>query len=345
MSLGKGNLCCWIGRSPARASLAMGAVLSDARASRRLAQALLAAILLFAIVLAACRGAESETSSGVSRGRFGVGDLLCTYTPSACDGGKLSQFYAADPRTIYERTLGERTVYVPIGYVDDTDLLIDLRRPGRNLNMHLLGLLPELAPRTPDNVQEFFVPYERNAVRITVYLPGGAGAKPWSEVAASHFNMTRHGANSPIRRSDKFGLEVWGEDYAKWPKRRPCANLGKGEPPCGDGNTKDALRPIETTGPTSVMECDPDILVDIDAQVIVMSHAEREAYFESRQWFGRRRAMCTHDMFYEPWSAHVMLQYPRRFIAQWHETEQKVRALLDSVQRTPQTPPPTVWHR
>ena len=273
-----------------------------------------------------------------------VGELLCIYAPMACDGGKLSRFYAADPGTIYERKLGERAIYVPIGYVDDTDLLVDMRYPDRTFNLYLLGLLPNLAPRTPSNVREFFTPYERSVVRILVGLTN-EGAKPWPEAVSDNFDMTLHAANSPTRRADKFGLEVWGEDFEKWPKRRPCANTGEDEPPCGAGHTRDALRPIKLHGPPSVMECDPDTLIDIDAQVMALSSSEREAYFVSRKWFGRRRAMCTHHMLYEPWGAYIMLEYPRRFIAQWQQTEEKVRALLDSVQRPSQTPPPAVWRR
>lgn len=311
------------------------------RPMQQFARALLAAFAMSSLMLTACKVADSEKREEPSSKQFGLGDLLCTYTPAACNGDKLTRFYAAEPGTIYERKLDEHPIYVPIGYVDDTDLLVD-PRPGHNWKLHLIGLLPDLTPRTPANIADFFTPRNRSVVRIWVVLPN-EGAKPWSLAAIDNFNMTLHAANSPTRRPNKFGLEVWGEDYERWPKRRPCADADENDPPCGEGATEDALRPIKPNGPPSVMKCEPDILADTDAYVMALTAPAREAYFASKKWFGRRRAMCTHDMLYEPWGAHVVLEYPRRFIAQWQQTEQKVRALLDSIQQPPQTPPPAVW--
>jgi hypothetical protein len=214
-----------------------------------------------------------------------------------------------------------------MGYIDPVQLMDDPRYSEKN-SLFLEMLLPGLKPRSPQNMREFFTPYERSVMKLWLIMPG-PDAVPWKE----RLDSSRLGAirpDWPIRRADQFGLQGWGENFDKLPQRRPCASLGSENPPCGKPSTpEDIWRPITPNGPPSVMICDADLLEDQDAKIVAMPHTEREAYFaNSKNWAGKRRAFCRHKMLYEPLNASIELRYPRRFLKDWKEIEGGVSHLL-----------------
>ena len=137
---------------------------------------------------------------------------------------------------------------------------------------------------------------------------------------------------SRVRRPDKHGLEAFGEDFDRYPKRRPCETLDTDLSTCKSPHARDILRPIQQEGERSLMFSDPDILPDVRAKLATMTNTEREAWYASKAWFGVRNAMCRHELYYQPLNSLVVLRYQRHFISQWERTEQLVRGLLDHAQ-------------
>lgn len=281
--------------------------------------------ILCSIVLASC----GQSVAGNSKESLSLSDYLCAIMPVSCNSDLYKRVYLAPPDATYEITLNGKRLVVPMGYLDTTQLLSDPRYPVKT-SLHLEMLLPDLAPHSPQNIREFFTPYERSKLWITVGIPS-PGAMSWEDASNVRIERAKRESNSLIRRPNKFGLEGWGEDFDKWPRRRPCANLGRDEPPCTGAYPRDIWHPIKPNGLPSVMICDPDVLEDLDVRIVAMPEDEREVYFaDPKQWSGRRRAMCSHDLFYERINAWVELRYPRRFIVQWKEIEDGVRYLLDT---------------
>ena len=292
------------------------------------------ALGLMCLIAVACQ-ARNE---GDDKEKMPLSELLCIYTPSSCHGKKLLELYGAPPDALYERRFRDQVLHIPTGYISDTELLVDPRYSKAETALYLVALLPDLKPRERSNLREFFIPYDRNLINIRIG-PRGPGAIPWEK---SQQNSMRSAGEmvSPVRRPDKFGLEVYGEDFNKHPKRRPCEFLGADTSTCRRPHAEDILRPIHQVGKRSLMLCDPDVLPDIQARVEAMPNAEREAWYASKAGAGVRRAVCTHYMYYEPLNASVVLRYPRRFISQWQRTEQLVRELLDQAQEAPQPSQP-----
>jgi hypothetical protein len=276
------------------------------------------------LALTACNAKQPADEDAVVT----VSRLLCTYTPSMCGSKQLIDLYSAPPDKVYVRRLGDRTLHIPTGYISDTELITDPRYPKETLDLRLVALLPGLEPRTPANLKEFFVPFDRRAISISVG-PRAVEAIPWEQGLKS---LARNAGEvlSPIRRADKFGLAVVGEDFAKHPDRRPCASLDQKAPTCWRPHARDVLSPVNQTGEASQLICDPDILEDISEKEEAMSEIEREAWYQSKEWGGKRKAACIHDMYYAPLNAAVSMRYPRRFVAQWEQIERDVRILLDS---------------
>lgn len=283
-------------------------------------------LVLFVLCLAACDDIHADNSD---KEEIGLADYLCAVAPVSCSSDLYKRVYLAPPEEIYEITLNGRRLVVPMGYIDTTQLVSDSRYPIKT-SLFLEMLLPKFSPHSTHNIREFFTPYERSAMKVHVSVPNSQ-AISWTErLSFSRLGATR--PSSPVRRPNKYGLEGWGEDFDKWPKRRPCTNLGHNESPCGEPTTPDDVwRPIKPNGPPSVMICEPDTLDDVDDRVITMPVSEREAYFANpKNWSGRRRAFCRHEMLYQPINAWVEIRYPRRFITQWKEIEDGIRQLLDS---------------
>jgi hypothetical protein len=303
------------------------------------------ALLLACCLSAACSEPDNNGKKLLppnSPGALTPKDYLCAITPGDCHGALIQKLYLAPPDAMYERKVGGKPLRIPMAYLDFVELLQDPRSDKNDSSLWLESLLPDLGPRTPQNLREYFMPYERSRIGIEVghRLPG---AIEWSRNVEESRSFWLGSSNKPIRRPDKYGLEIWGEDFARWPQRAPCANLGgKDEPVCGRPTTPDdVLTPLQSR--TSLMVCPPELLVDVDAKVVALPEAEREAYFASRKnWEGKIRSMCRHQMYYAPLNARVTLHYPRRFIAQWQQTEAGVRSLLNSFlvpdQAAPQKP-------
>jgi hypothetical protein len=281
-------------------------------------------LTVLCLALTACNAKQPTDESAA----MSVSQLLCTYTPSACGSKQLIELYSAPPDKLYDRRLGDQTLRIPTGYISDTELLVDPRYPKETQALRLVALLPGLEPRTPANVREFFVPFDHRSISISVD-PRTPGAIPWKQ----RLESIARGAGevlSPIRRADKFGLSVVGEDFAKHPNRRPCASLGQETPACWRPHARDVLRPLQQAEERSLMICDPDILEDdIGEKVEAMSDAQKREWYESNAWWGKRRAICDHRLYYKPLDAHISMRYPRRFAAQWTQTERLVRELLD----------------
>lgn len=294
------------------------------RSMRRLAALWM---LLSLVSVGACSDRKAEPSANPPITGL---ELTCIYNPGVCNNEKLVQLYGAPADRIVERRFHGRELHVPIGYLDDTELLVDPRYPKEKSDLFLVALLPDLRAREPSNLPEFFAPYERNLMRIVVGVRGTT-AMPWTD-SLEWLAKTNPGEMlSPVRRQDKFGLSVVGEDYERNPARRPCARLGEDKSQCWQPHAQDVLRPVQPNGPPSLMLCDPEILPDIDQKVLEMRDTERNKYYASKRWFGERRAMCKHYLLYAPFNATIRLTYPRRFIAQWRATEDRVRALLDAI--------------
>lgn len=264
-----------------------------------------------------------------SANAFKLKDYLCTITPSDCHSKLMQKVYLAPPDAIYERKVGNKPLRIPMAYLSFVELLQDPRYEKNESMLVLESTLPDLDPRTPENMREYFIPYDTS--RISIYV-GHRNREPgiaeWIKNLEESRSINFTWFKDAVRRPDKYGLEIWGEDFTIWPNRIPCTNLGKNEPPCTPAYPKDVLSPLASR--TSLMVCDPETLADRDAAVMQMSTVDREAYFASKQWSGRRRAMCSHDIYYEPLNASVWLIYPRRFISQWQQTEERIRKLLDS---------------
>ena len=285
-----------------------------------------AAIGLACLLAAACQAKDE----GGDKEQMPLSQLLCIYTPSSCHGKKLLELYGAPPGSLYERKFRDQVLHIPTGYISDTELLVDPRYSKAETALYLVALLPDLKPRERSNLREFFVPYDKSLLHITV-LPRSPGAMPWE--AGRQMAMKSAGETlSPIRRPDKYGLEVYGENFDKHPKRRPCESLDADTSTCRRPHAEDILRPIQQEGERSLMLCDPDELPDVMEKVDAMSSAEQEAWYASKAWFGVRRAVCVHEMYYKPLNSIVVLYYPRRFISQWQRTEKLVRELLDRAQ-------------
>src|SRR6185295_20062627 len=97
--------------------------------------------------------------------------------------------------------------------------------------------------------------------------------------ASTAFASALAASKAPVRRSDKHDLEVWGEDFQRFPQRRPCASLGQQQPACFTPAPEDVMRPLKPLGAESVISCDADVLDDIDARIVGMSAAQKESYF------------------------------------------------------------------
>jgi len=254
----------------------------------------------------------------------------------------LRTFYSKSADTLYERPLGSSTLHVPIGFVSEIDLMSDARYQKKDLAMHLVAKLPEVEARSPSNLRGFFPPFDIALLTINVG-PRTREADEWSAVIQSTYDSALRSSNSPVRKVSRFGLEAWGEDLRRWPKRRPCASLSEDLSTCTSPAPPDVFRPLSGKVPASVMTCDSDALPDVDAVVAAMPYAEREAYFSSKRWAGVRRATCRHTMFYAPLNAHVTLNYPRRFLQNWADIEARVTSLLDSSLGTKTTDLSKVW--
>lgn len=292
----------------------------------RRSNVILIAFLLSSVSITGCGNTEAESQEK----NFNLADYLCLITPVSCHSDFYKQVYLAPPEATYEITLNGKRLVVPMGYLRTSQLLTDPRYPVKQ-SLYLEMLLPDLTPHSPHNIREFFTPYERSNLRIEINVRS-PGSSSVNESIISWITLTKRESNTLMLRKQKYGLEGWGEDFDQWPRRRPCANMGRDEPPCGTPSTpSDVWYPITPNGTPSVMICDPDILEDRDAIILAMPTAEREAYFaDPKQWAGRGRAMCSHYMLYEPVDSFVTLIYPRRFIAQWKQTEDGVRRLLDT---------------
>ena len=284
-------------------------------------------IVLTWFVVTACQ-AKDEAADG--KDPMSLRELLCIYTPSSCHGKMLLELYGAPPGAMYERKFRDQVLRIPTGYISDTELLVDSRYPMENSSLYLVALLPDLKPRDRSNLREFFIPHDRNLIAIQVG-PRFPGAVPWEE-ARQRMIRSAGEVLSIIRRPDKYGLEVYGEDYDRYPKRRPCETPDTDRSTCRSPHAQDVLWPIHQEGERSLMLCDPDILPDARAKVDTMTTAEQEAWYASKAWFGVRKAMCRHEMYYQPLNSIVVLRYQRHFISQWRRTEQLVRDLLDRAQ-------------
>lgn len=292
-------------------------------------------------LLCACSQAD-EGSSPANAKEFSLKDYLCVLTPNDCHGQLTQKLFTAPPDAMYERKLGGKSLRIPMAYLDYLELIHDPSQKKDDADLYLVSLLPGIGPRSPQNLREYFMPYERSAIHINVGFRR-PGASEWMDVIERGRIGGLNASSTPVRRPDKYDLEIWGEDFKQWPRRLPCSKLGEDtiEKPCGRPSTPDEVyTPLGKR--TSLMICDPEALVDRDAQIVAMPEAEREAYFASKQWVGGRRAMCRHQMYYAPLNAHVVLRYPRRFISQWQQTEARVRGLLDSflVPEQPETKQP-----
>ncbi|MBT2335580.1 hypothetical protein J7E49_16905 [Variovorax paradoxus] len=278
-------------------------------------------------LLGGCSQAESG-KGGEEAKAFALKDYLCAITPADCHGKLIQNLYLAPADAMYERKVGGKKVRIPMAYLSFIELLQDPRQQKDDASLYLESLLPDIGPRTPQNLREYFTPYERSRIGIIVG-DRRPGAIDWKEGLESTRTGTLRASSSPIRRPDKYGLEVWGENFEKWPRHIPCASPDQEFPICGRQVTpRDVLSPLQSR--TSLIICDADALPDADAKVMAMPEAEREAFFASKKWSGQSRAMCKHDMYYEPLNARISLDYPRRFLAQWQKTEARVRELLDS---------------
>jgi hypothetical protein len=256
-------------------------------------------------------------------------DLLCSiWKPTACNPGPVRDLYLSPPDTQLTTTFRSRAIVVPMGYVSDLALIGDSRYPNRlNTHLPLVALGHELAPRSRSNAHEFFVPFDQRLIQIRIGARGPA-ARPWVEVArrpsASTGEILR-----PVSRPPQFGLSIVGEDFDRFPNRKPCARLGDDERFCRL-QMNDTYKPIEPNGSTSVMACTAQALPDPDAELLAMSSEQQKEYVESKKWVGRRRTMCYHEMYYEPWDAHVALRYPRHLLPNWRAIENNLRRLLES---------------
>ncbi len=288
----------------------------------RLILALLIATPLFACSQEPPAPATPQAMSGL--------ELTCVYTPSACNPGKFRDLYTSAPDKPFKTTFRGRPLVVPMGYVSDLVLIVDPRYPDiRDRSLPLVALGYELLPRTPANVHEFFVPYRQRAFDISVgaRMPG---AWPWHDVLNNNAATGAGEVLSRVRRADRYGLSVVGEDFEKRPNRRPCATLGDDTRFCHHPDVKDVFRPIEPNGAPSLMICTADGAPDHDAAYLAMPKVEQEEYIKLRKGVGVRRAACSHKMLYEPWNAQVTIRYPRHYLEHWREIEDNLRRLLAS---------------
>ena len=250
-------------------------------------------------------------------------DYLCSFTPIKCNPDLAKSLYFAPPGTVREMTLNNKKLRVPMSYVSLSDLFVDSNED--RYGAHLEAEMPNVMPRTPQNLHEFVGPYPVNKVLINVGFPR-AGAIPWSEGLMFTRRLELGRSSQPIRKPDKFGLEVWGENFANMPEKRPCTELAQTEPPCKHPRADDVMTPIKPNGYPSQMVCTPGELPDIDEKMTV------EQILAERKKRGVLflRAVCRHDLYLPELDFRLRLHYPRKFLPQWRQTEDRVRALLIS---------------
>ncbi|MFM2067979.1 MAG: hypothetical protein RLZZ584_2888 [Pseudomonadota bacterium] len=280
--------------------------------------------LLLLLMLAA----QHIGATAAGKESFPIAEYLCAITPSDCHSELYRRVYLAPPDATYEIVMNGRRLVVPMGYIDTAQLMSDPRYPVKT-SIFMEALMPGLAPHSPTNLREFFVPYALNKVTIRVgtRLPG---AMTWLQAHEWTVTRIKKWSNTLVARPSKYGLNGWGEDFVKWPRRRPCSNLREDEPPCKAAAPDDIWTPVVPNGPPSSITCTPEILVDHTDKIVTLTKAEQEAYFSDRtQWMGRRRAMCIHDMLIESINSTASVEYPRRFLGQWRETENAIRNMFD----------------
>lgn len=288
--------------------------------------------LLIATPLLAC---SQQTQSPAAPAAMSGLDLACIYTPSACNPGKFRDLYTSASDKPFETTFRGRPLVVPTGYVSDLVLIVDPRYPDiRNRSLPLVALGHELAPRSPSNVRQFFMPYDQRVVQIRVGARSPS-AKPWSEVVLGPIAWPGE-VLRPVAKPPQYGLSIVGEDFDRFPNRKPCARLGDDERTCRL-HMDEVYRPLQPNGPPSVMICTAAVLPDPDAEFMAMSDEQQKAHVESKRWVGRRRTMCKHEMYYEPWDAHVSVWYSRHLLSHWREIEDNLRRRLASFEEAGQS--------
>lgn len=257
-------------------------------------------------------------------------EQFCSIAPSECNSKFAQKVYLAPPDAIYERMIRDQKLRIPFGYVSSTEMMSDPRYKKEELSVYLEAQMPALTPHSPQNLREFFRPYYLSSVDIQIWIHT-KDAMPWEEQVMSSVQSARRSYRNPTQLDEKYGLKGWGENFKVWPRLAPCKETLTNNTPCSPQTlATDVLFPIAQNGSPSVITCAPDELGDIDQEIMNLPLAERELYFSSNAGAGRRRSMCRHEMYYEKLNVSLWLIYPRRFLPQWRETEDRMRALLDS---------------
>ncbi|MDO8177176.1 MAG: hypothetical protein Q7T62_02920 [Undibacterium sp.] len=289
-----------------------------------------AALFSICFLVSAC---SPRTSTGKeSEATLKLKEQFCSIAPDECNSKFAQKVYLAPPDAIYERMVRDQKLRIPFGYVSSTEMMNDPRYKKEELSVYLEAQMPALTPHSPQNLREFFRPYYLSSVGIEISTPG-AEAISWEKRVEGVIQGARRSYRNPTQLPEKYGLKGWGENFKIWPRLAPCRQELRGAKPCISPLVlppDNVLIPITPNGPLSVIICDPDELGDIDQEIMSFPIAERELLFSSNAGAGQRRSMCIHKLYYQKLDVWVRLKYPRRFLPQWRETEDRMRALLDS---------------
>lgn len=290
--------------------------------------------LIFLSVTACSRTDGPNVAGTRTESDFRLIDWLCLYTPGACQDEARIKINRASGDEKFEVIINGKHLRIPMNYIDPEIMAGVTKNPQPDSKVFLKALLPGLAPRTSKNVKDFSYPNSYNVVRFSLSTNGHptSGKMEWEEkmqlVVARNKNM----ADRPVRRQDKYGLEIWGEDFDRYPYRAPCKYPKEKGVACGDLTTKDSYRPIKRNGPSSAIACDPIMQIDIATNIMALDESERITFQRKINSDPDRPPypQCVHDMLYEPLDVWIVLYYRAGMLSQWKNTEDGIRALLDS---------------
>lgn len=290
--------------------------------------------LIFLSVAACGRVDASNVAEARTESNFSLIDWLCLHTPDDCQGEVGTKISRASSGEKFEVTINGKKLRIPVNYIDLEVMAGAAKNPKPDSKVFLRALLPGLAPRISKNVEDFSYPNAYNVVRFSLSANGHqrSGEMQWEEKMQLVVARNRNMADRPVRRQDQYGLEIWGEDFERYPRRAPCKYPKEKGIACGDLTTKDSYHPIKPNGPASAMACDPIMHVDMATKIMELGKSERILFQRKIDGDPDRPSypQCVHDMLYEPLDAWVVVYYRAGLLSQWKSTEDGIRALLDS---------------
>lgn len=203
-------------------------------------------------VLCGCSKAGDEQVQGVVK-NFSLKDWLCTITPSECHRPVLENLFTAPPDAMYQTTRWGTKLQIPMGYIDPITVMFP---DADKLYFNAFG--QDMAPRGIENISEFI----RNGphpglIEFNVSI-GDPSRRftPQMAVIEAKTEKERHiqGSEAAKRYPDIYGLEHWGNDYARARWAKPCERAGEMQQ-CGTVNQDDMYIPLKANGFQSYMKC------------------------------------------------------------------------------------------